>query len=71
MTWRGSQGRFLSQVVGPHFEALCRDYAIRADPDVFGGPPGEGTRLHCYCGAGFSPELRSAAMLMLTSTWWI
>jgi AAA+ ATPase superfamily predicted ATPase len=126
--WRGSQGRFLSQVVGPHFEALGRDYAIRADPDVFGGPPGEvgsgvvadpanraqieidvavlapaehghprrvlslgeakwdrvmdlqhvnrlrrarellavkgfdtrATRLHCYSGAGFSPELRSA-----------
>ena len=126
--WRGSQGRFLSQVVGPHFETLGRDYAIRANPDVFGGPPGEvgsgvvadpanraqieinvavlapaehghprrvlslgeakwdrvmdlqhvnrlrrarellavkgfdtrGTRLHCYSGAGFSPELRSA-----------
>jgi uncharacterized protein len=49
LVWRGSQSRFLSQVVGPHFEALCRDYAIRADP-----------RLHCYSGAGFSPELRSA-----------
>ena len=128
LVWLGSQGRFLSQVVGPHFEALCRDYAIRADPEVFGGPPGEvgsgvvadpanraqieidvavlapaehghprrvlslgeakwdrvmdlqhvrrlrrardllavkgfdtrGTRLHCYSGAGFSPELRSA-----------
>ena len=128
MVWRGSAGRFLSQVVGPHFEALCRDYAIRANPDVFGGPPGEvgsgvvadpanrvqieidvavlapaehghprrvlslgeakwervmdlqhverlrrardllavkgfdtrGTRLHCYSGAGFTPELRSA-----------
>jgi hypothetical protein len=126
--WPGSQGRFLSQVVGPHFEALCRDYAIRADPEVFSAPPGEvgsgvvadpanraqieidvavlapaehglprrvlslgeakwdrvmdlhhvqrlsrardllavkgfdtrGTRLHCYSGAGFSPELRSA-----------
>jgi uncharacterized protein len=126
--WRGSKGRFLSQVVGPHFEALCRDYAIRANPEAFGGPPGEvgagvvsdpanraqieidvavlapaehghprrvlslgevkwdrvmdvqhverlrrardllavkgfdtrGTRLHCYSGAGFSPELRSA-----------
>jgi hypothetical protein len=128
MVWRGSKGRFLSQVVGPHFEALCRDYAIRANPEVFGGPPGEvgagvvsdpanraqieidvavlapaehghprrvlslgevkwdrimdvqhverlrrardllavkgfdtrGARLHCYSGAGFSPELRSA-----------
>jgi uncharacterized protein len=127
MVWRGSRGRFLSQVVGPHFEALCRDYALRADPGEFGGPPGEvgsgviadpanrtqleidvavlapaehgrprrvlslgeakwdgvmdvqqverlrhardllavkgfdtrGARLHCYSGAGFSPELRS------------
>ena len=33
--------RFLSQVAGPHFEAICRDYAIAADPEVFGGLPGE------------------------------
>jgi AAA+ ATPase superfamily predicted ATPase len=39
--WRGAQPRFLSQVTGPHFEAICRDYAITADPGVFGGPPGE------------------------------
>jgi AAA+ ATPase superfamily predicted ATPase len=126
--WRGAQGRFLSQVVGPHFEAICRDYAIRADPEVFGALPGEvgsgvvadsanrtqieidvavlapaehgqprkllslgevkwdqvmdvrhverlrrardllavkgfdtrDTRLHCYSGAGFSSELRTA-----------
>lgn len=126
--WRGARGRFLSQVVGPHFEAICRDYATRADPAVFGAPPGEvgsgvvadsanrtqieidvavlataehgqprkllslgevkwdqvmdarhverlrrardllavkgyetrDTRLHCYSGAGFSPDLRAA-----------
>jgi len=28
-------------VTGPHFEAICRDYAIAADPAVFGGPPGQ------------------------------
>jgi uncharacterized protein len=39
--WSGAKPRFLSQVTGPHFEALCRDYAISADPDVFGGVPGE------------------------------
>ena len=39
--WRGSQPRFLSQVAGPHFEAICRDYAITADPGAFGGQPGE------------------------------
>ena len=39
--WAGARVRFLSQVTGPHFEAICRDYAIAADPDFFGGPPGE------------------------------
>src|SRR5579863_4555897 len=39
--WPGARARFLSQVTGPHFEAVCRDYAIAADPGVFGGPPGE------------------------------
>jgi uncharacterized protein len=41
VVWRGSKGRFLSAVVGPHFEALCRDYAIGADSEVFGDLPGE------------------------------
>jgi len=39
--WQGARARFLSQVVGPHFETICRDYAIAAEPGVFGGPPGE------------------------------
>ena len=39
--WRGAQPRFLSQVVGPHFETICRDYAIAADPGLFGGLPAE------------------------------
>jgi AAA+ ATPase superfamily predicted ATPase len=39
--WPGARARFLSQVVGPHFEAICRAYAITADPGVFGGLPGE------------------------------
>ncbi|WP_405087176.1 hypothetical protein [Microbispora sp. NBC_01389] len=29
--WRGSGARFLSQVVGPHVEVLCREYALDAD----------------------------------------
>ena len=41
VVWPGARSRFLSQVTGPHFEAICRDYAIAADPGVFGGPPGE------------------------------
>ncbi len=40
-TWRDSRRRFLSQVVGPHFEELCRDFTIRADQDLFGGIIGE------------------------------
>jgi uncharacterized protein len=39
--WPGARARFLSQVTGPHFEAVCRDYAITADPSVFGGPAGD------------------------------
>ena len=39
--WPGARARFLSQVTGPHFEAVCRDYAIAADPAVFGGVPGQ------------------------------
>src|ERR1700756_4240292 len=39
--WQGARARFLSQVVGPHFESICRDYAITAGPHVLGGPPGE------------------------------
>jgi uncharacterized protein len=39
--WPGARPRFLSQVTGPHFEALCRAYAIGAEPSVYGGLPGE------------------------------
>ncbi len=39
--WRNAQPRFLSQVVGAHFETICRDYAIMADPELFGGLPAE------------------------------
>jgi uncharacterized protein len=28
-------------VAGPHFETICRDFAIRADPEVVGGLPAE------------------------------
>ncbi|MCO6004607.1 ATP-binding protein [Actinoallomurus purpureus] len=39
--WQRSRPTFLSQVVGPHFEAMCREWAARADDDVFGDMPGE------------------------------
>jgi len=37
--WRSSRPAFLSQVVGPHFEALCREFAVSTD--VFGELPAE------------------------------
>ncbi|GGL06897.1 hypothetical protein [Planomonospora parontospora] len=39
--WSNSQATFLAQVVGPHFEWLCREWAMDAGPDVFGELPGE------------------------------
>jgi hypothetical protein len=39
--WEGARPRFLSQVIGPHFEKICRGYAITAGPDVYRGLPGE------------------------------
>lgn len=38
--WARSQGTFLSKVVGPHFERLCREWVSEhADPGTFGGLP--------------------------------
>jgi uncharacterized protein len=39
--WPGARPRFVAQVTGPHFESICRDYAITAGPGVFGQRPGE------------------------------
>lgn len=39
--WRDARHRFEAQVVGPHFEALCRDHALRAGAELFGAEPGE------------------------------
>jgi AAA+ ATPase superfamily predicted ATPase len=39
--WHRQRPTFLSQVVGPHFEALCRDWAAHAGEDVFGDLPAE------------------------------
>jgi uncharacterized protein len=39
--WSGSRQRFLAQVVGPHFESLCREYARDVDDEFFGAPPGD------------------------------
>lgn len=38
--WRASRRRFDSQVLGPHFEQLCREWTLQhADPDLLGGLP--------------------------------
>jgi AAA+ ATPase superfamily predicted ATPase len=39
--WRDQQADFFSRVVGPHFESLCRDFAMQAGPGLFGAPVGE------------------------------
>jgi uncharacterized protein len=39
--WRSSQRTFLAQVVGPHFERLCRDFAVEAGDALFGGFPAQ------------------------------
>lgn len=38
--WRDRRADFLSLVVGPHFEELCRSFALRVGPDLFGAPAG-------------------------------
>ncbi|MFF0307878.1 ATP-binding protein [Streptosporangium sp. NPDC004379] len=38
--WQASRRRFASNVLGPHFEQICREWALHhADPDLFGGLP--------------------------------
>ncbi|WP_423463463.1 AAA family ATPase [Promicromonospora sp. MS192] len=38
--WRASQRRFASNVLGPHFEQVCRDWTLHhADPGLLGGLP--------------------------------
>lgn len=39
--WEAARARFLSQVVGPHFEQLCREFALLAPTGLFGELPGE------------------------------
>jgi AAA+ ATPase superfamily predicted ATPase len=39
--WRDQRAGFLSRVVGPHFESLCRNFAQHAGPDLFGAPVGQ------------------------------
>jgi uncharacterized protein len=36
--WRDQRPDFLSRVVGPHFETICRDFTLRAGRELFGEP---------------------------------
>ncbi|MEU4288338.1 ATP-binding protein [Kribbella sp. NPDC026596] len=47
--WEAARARFSSQVVGPHFEQLCRDFALSAPAELFGELPGQ-------IGAGIVPD---------------
>ncbi|MFE0721085.1 ATP-binding protein [Streptomyces rochei] len=38
--WQASRRRFVANVLGPHFEQVCREWALHhADPDLLGGLP--------------------------------
>lgn len=39
--WADARPRFAAQVLGPHFEQLCRDWVVDAPTDALGGLPGE------------------------------
>jgi len=39
--WDDSKQKFKSNVVGPHFEAICREFARTHGGDVFGSPRGQ------------------------------
>jgi AAA+ ATPase superfamily predicted ATPase len=47
--WEAARARFSSQVVGPHFEQLCRDFALTAPAGLFTELPGQ-------IGAGVVPD---------------
>ena len=35
LVWRDARARFFAQILGPHFEQLCREYAMIAPPGTF------------------------------------
>ncbi|WP_018348078.1 AAA family ATPase [Longispora albida] len=39
--WSSLRQTYLAQVAGPHFEAVCRDFAVDASAELFGGFPAE------------------------------
>ncbi|WP_322780527.1 ATP-binding protein [Frankia sp. Cas4] len=39
--WQDARSRFSAQVLGPHFEQICREFAVAAPPEIFGGLPAD------------------------------
>jgi uncharacterized protein len=39
--WKDATSRFSAQVLGPHFEQLCREFALVAPAELFGTLPGQ------------------------------
>jgi uncharacterized protein len=39
--WQAARPAFLAQVVGPHFESVCREFALSADTTLYGDLPAE------------------------------
>ncbi len=39
--WQDAKARFPAQVVGPHFEQMCREFASTAPPEIFGALSGD------------------------------
>jgi AAA+ ATPase superfamily predicted ATPase len=39
--WKDATARFSAQVLGPHFEQLCREFALAAPAELFGTLPGQ------------------------------
>ncbi|MGH3720305.1 MAG: AAA family ATPase [Pseudonocardiaceae bacterium] len=39
--WQAATERFSAQVLGPHFEQMCREFALTAPAELFAGLPGE------------------------------
>jgi AAA+ ATPase superfamily predicted ATPase len=39
--WNAAKTRYSAQIIGRHFEQLCRDFALWAPPELYGELPGE------------------------------
>jgi hypothetical protein len=60
--WQASQHRFASQVLGPHFEQICRDWALHhVEPEVLGGLPVKVSAGTVHDPDGFTESLRTLA----------